>query len=144
MDPYAAGMFDGNPYRLKQNILGRLVVILDGQLEDRGLELIKPISRAVLRHEIHELILTDEDCGPGSRVNRIAYLGFFEVDQGGVLVTGDRLLINGQEAGTLAGFDATHHPNHWNIILRTQELKSGFVRGLGLGKEVIFSPANSA
>jgi len=60
---------------------------MDGTLDDRGLELIGLPSRAIGRGEIHELISTDETGAvPGSRVDRIAYLGFWEIERGGVLI----------------------------------------------------------
>jgi len=60
VDPYQAGMFKGNPYVKKREIMGDLVVVLDGRLEERNLQLMAPISRALLKGDIHELILTDE------------------------------------------------------------------------------------
>lgn len=63
VDPYQAGLFGANPYDLKREIKGRLVVRLKGELANRGLNLVTPISRAVQKNEIHELILTDE-AGP--------------------------------------------------------------------------------
>jgi len=93
-DPYARNMFGTfNPYYAKQPIVGRLVVVLDGVYENHGLELIKPPSRALRQTEIHELIVTDEGAQPGSKVNNIAYVGFFEVMQGGVIVVGNEVTI---------------------------------------------------
>ncbi|MFZ5687810.1 MAG: DUF6917 domain-containing protein [Bacillota bacterium] len=136
LDPYHQGMFQENPYKAKMDVIGRLVVVLDGRLEGRGLQLIRPISRALCRHEIHELIITNERKGPGQQVNRIAYLGFMEILQGGVLVAGDRLYVDGRLVGEVVGFDETHMPNHWNIVLSGTELRSGKEMGLSLGVEV--------
>lgn len=143
IDPYQAGMFKANPYAAKSDIVGRLVVILDGRLEGRSLQLITPISRAVRRFDVHELIFTDEEATPGQRVNRIAYLGFIEIMEGGVLVVGDELLVRGEPVGKIAGFDETHMPNHLNIVIRSPERTSGLERGIAIGSEVRFvhSPA---
>ena len=66
-DPYKTGMFQQNPYYAKRTVEGRLVVVLDGKYEQRGLQLIPQVSRALLQHEIHELIVSDEEgIGPGS------------------------------------------------------------------------------
>ncbi|HMM19469.1 MAG TPA: hypothetical protein PKA10_01945 [Selenomonadales bacterium] len=139
-DPYAAGKFTVNPYAAKRDVTGTLAVVLDGKMEDRGLELIRPISRCLRKYEIHELILTDEvDAKPGSAVNRIAYLGFVELEQGGVVVSGDKLLLDGEIIGTLAGFDETHMPNHLNIVVKTDRLATGAERGAGLGLPVRFT-----
>jgi hypothetical protein len=124
-DPYARNMFGQfNPYFAKRQISGDLAVVLDGTFDERGLELILPSSRAVKASEIHELILSDEPTGPGQRVNRIAYVGFLEIKQGGVIIVGDTVHIGGKIIGTIAGFDETHMPNHLNIVL-AGERKTG-------------------
>ena len=138
-DPYQSGMFSSNPYYAKTSIVGELNVVLDGKLENRELSLIKQISRCVLKHEIHELIISDEDgIGPGSTVNKIAYLGFFEISQGGVLTTGDNVYCAGKLIGTLAGFDETHMPNHLNIVIKSDTRMSGTEQGVILGDEITF------
>lgn len=138
VDPYKAGMFKANPYAAKTPIKGNLVVVLDGKLEGRSLQLMNPISRALCKNEIHELILTDEtEAGPGKQVNKIAYLGFFEVTEGGVMVAGDELTIGGKKIGVIAGFDETHMPNHLNIIVKADSRSTGVEQGLQLGDEVL-------
>jgi len=138
-DPYAAGKFAANPYAKKSAVEGPLVVVLQGRMEDRGLALITPISRCLRRYDVHELILTDEaGAKPGSRVDRIAYLGFFAVEAGGVLVSGDEVLLDGRPVGVLAGFDETHMPNHLNIVIRTDRLLTGVELGASLGAAVSF------
>lgn len=142
VDPYAAGKFTVNPYAAKTDVTGSLTVVLRGTMDDRGLELIKPISRCVRRHDIHELILTDEtEAKPGSRVNRIAYLGFAGFDAGGVIVSGDEVRIAGRCIGTLAGFDETHMPNHLNIVVRTDRLADGVAQDVKLAMPVCFTAA---
>lgn len=138
VDPYKSGMFKKNPYAKKRPCQGNLVVVLDGKIEGRKLQLMTPISRAVLAGEIHELIVTDEEeAGPGQEVNRIAYWGFFEVTQGTVMVAGDTIRIAGQKLGTIAGFDETHMPNHINIIVKSPERKTGVELNLSLEDEVL-------
>lgn len=118
-DPYTNNMFGKqNPYFAKRPVLGKVVVVLDGVYENRGLCLIKPPSRALKRGEIHELILTDDQCSPGDTVNKIAYLAFMEVEQGSVIVQGDAVEVGRQVVGTVAGYDETHMPNHLNIVLK--------------------------
>ncbi len=125
-DPYSRSDFLLDTYWAKVPILGNLVVVLQGYLPDRELSLINPKSRALLKGEIHELILTNEiEAGPGQTVNNIAYVGFVEIEQGGVAVVGDKIVINGQNMGTVAGFDITHMPNHLNIVLKSSQLLSG-------------------
>lgn len=138
-DPYKSGMFLTNPYYAKSDIQGHLVVVLDGKLEQRGLELISQISRCVLKNEIHELIASNEaGLGAGSKVDKVAYLAFFEISQAGVLTIGDEVLWGGQLIGTVAGFDETHMPNHLNIVVSTRERLSGAELNLNLGDLITF------
>ncbi len=137
-DPYASGKFSFNPYAKKSDVTGCLVVVLDGRFPDRGLELIDPISRAVKKHEIHEMILSLEQAKPGGRVEAIAYLAFFEVEQGGVLVAGDEVEIPGKWAGRLLGYDETHLPNHLNVVVGGNQERTGAELGLEPGDRIIF------
>lgn len=140
-DPYVDKLFKdaGLPFTEKTAVTGRINCTLHARSEKRGLELAPFPSRAVLKHEIHELILTDEDGGPGKTVNRIAYLGFFEVEQGGILWVGDEVSLGGVVAGRLAGYDLTHFPNHFNIIVKAVgEVKTGHESGFYPGTQVVF------
>lgn len=137
-DPYKDGKFQENPYYAKSDVEGELVVVLNGKMNNRNLELITPISRCVCQHEIHELIFTDTQANPGDIVDRIAYLGFFEVHKGGVLIAGDQFELNGQVIGTLAGFDQTHMPNHQNIVINTKFLSSGKDLEAKVGSKIKF------
>lgn len=136
-DPYARGMFTQNPYARKKDVQGDLVVLLRGKYSDRGLNLIKPISRALNVGEVHELIVTSQEAKPGDVVNPIAYIGFFAVQQPGVIVTGDEVRVGDSLIGRLAGFDETHMPNHLNIVVNGEE-KDGEERGLDVGNNVVF------
>jgi len=138
-DPYSSGMFTGNPYFDKSDILGSLVVVLQGRLEKRGLQIISPPSRCVKKYEVHELIASDEEnIKPGGTVDNVAYLGFVEISQGGVITIGDEVICGGKIIGVIAGFDETHMPNHQNIILHCGERISGAELGLCLGDAVTF------
>lgn len=136
-DPYKRGMFKTNPYAKKKPLKGNLVVVLDGKYEDRGLQLIPQPSRCLIANEVHELILTDENKGPGDTVDKIAYIGFFIVRESTVITVGDEVKINGQLIGKIAGFDETHMPNHYNIVLYGEERISGNERNLNLDDEIV-------
>jgi hypothetical protein len=127
-----------NPYVSKSDVVARVVVVMRGVSDRRGLLLTGHRSRAVPNRQIHELMLTDEPSGPEATVQRVALLAFIEIFQGGVLLTGDRVEVAGQVIGTLAGFDDTHMPNHQNICLHTADLVDGERRGLRLGDIVRF------
>jgi hypothetical protein len=140
-DPYVNKLLDKEfPCTDKSLVAGRINCILQARAEQRGLELCPYPSRAVLQHEIHELILTAEEAGPGKRVDRIAYLGYFEVLEGGVLWVGDRVEVDCQVVGRLAGYDLTHFPNHMNIIIQAQApLRTGFESGYKPGAAITFT-----
>lgn len=112
-------------YADKVDIAIRLVAIMRGKIEDREMELIAERTRTVTGSEVHELILSDESAGPGDVVGRVAYLGFGEMQNGGVLAVGDRLLHRERPIGVLAGFDYNHMPNHMNIVFRGDGFASG-------------------
>lgn len=136
-DPYARNMFDKfNPYYLKRPVRGRLAVVLDGVFDDRGLQLIKPPSRALKAAEIHEFILTDEEKSPGDSVNRIGYVGFAEITVGGVIIIGDPVRVGNKMIGKIAGFDETHMPNHLNILIQGSRT-SGRELALSLEDEMV-------
>ncbi|SDF54943.1 DUF6917 domain-containing protein [Sporolituus thermophilus] len=139
VDPYKSGKLKNNPYAKKSDVGGSLVVVLDGQMDDRGLSLIAPISRCIKKDEVHELILTDEmGARPGVTVNSIAYLGFFAAEQSGVLVEGDEVTVNGKKIGKIAGFDETHMPNHLNIVIKAEKRQTGLELDLNPGDKVVF------
>ena len=139
MDPYASGMIKKSSYAQKKIIKGKLVVILDGIISKRGLNLIIPPSRAIKKNEIHEVIITEEeDAAPGKIVNSIAYVCFFEVEKGGVVVVEDEVYIGKKLIGKVIGFDDTHMPNHQNIILYATEKKTGVELKINLDERILF------
>lgn len=139
-EPYSAGLLKFDPYAKKQPVIGKVVAVLRGRLDNRNLVLIEPRSRALKVGEIHELILTDEkEAAPGKTVDHIAYLAFVEIVQAGVIVTNDRVkLSDGRQIGKLVGFDETHMPNHENIVIYSEQLVSGEELGLEIGEMIIF------
>lgn len=137
MEPYKAGMIKGNIFLKKKDVSGKMIALTDLTLDSRGLELIAPHSRAVLEHEIHELILTDEQrAEPSGTVNHIFVVGFFEVTIGGILSVGDWVFADKDAIGRIAGFDVTHMPNHMNIVIKTDKLSKP---KLNLDQEIVIS-----
>ena len=98
--------------------------------------MIQPISRCIKKDDVHELIMTNEHCGPGSTVNNIAYVGFVRIVTGGVVIQGDEVYVNEQLLGMIAGFDETHMPNHQNIIIAAHSLYTGQELGFEPGMPV--------
>jgi hypothetical protein len=137
-DPYARNLVNRGFYHSKPDMRARVVAVLTGTLENRGLELIQPISRTFPAGTIIELIGTDEqDAAPGGSVQRIAYLAFVEVLDAGVVLSGDAVTAKGDMLGVIAGFDDTHMPNHQNTIVRMQARRSGAEIGLTPGDEIL-------
>jgi kynureninase len=138
-EPHAGGILDKYPYAAKTDVEGRLVCILDARSDKRGMELILHPSRALCRHEIHELAVTDDPhAAPERTVDRVAYLAFFRVEEGGIVLVGDKVEVSGKEIGEVVGFDLTHAPNHMNVLLRAAERKTGPQLGLSLRDSIVF------
>jgi hypothetical protein len=141
-EPHGSGILDKYPYAAKSDVAGRLVCILDARSEQRGMELTIHPSRAVCQGEIHELAITDDPhAEPNYTLNRVAYLAFFTVEQGGIVLVGDRVLVGEVELGRVVGFDLTHFPNHMNLLIGARQRKTGLEMRLNLGDVVTFTAA---
>lgn len=139
-DPYANKLVATDFYFQKTVLHGQMVVVLQGELDNRGLMIIKQPSRVVRQYEVIEMIMTDEESVElGGIVNKIAYIGFFEMLTGGVLLVGDSVTLNGEPIGQICGFDETHYPNHLNVVIRHLSRSSGRKLDAQLGHRVYFS-----
>ncbi len=98
--PYDPKKITPDLYGDRSPVEGRVVAILHVSFKDRGLKLIDTKSRAVLKHEIHEIMITDEKkAAPGGGADRVAAVAFFEITKGGLIVTGDRVTAAGTKIG---------------------------------------------
>lgn len=137
-DPYTSPV----PYTaigstVRRQLIGYLVAVSGRSSDSRGLVLIPQPTRVICRYQIHELMTTDEaEAAPGKEVNRISVVGWFEVIQGTSLIADNPVYLNGRNVGSLAGFDDTHAPNHYNLVVRTPSRFSGLYVGLKVGDEV--------
>ena len=132
-------VFGTNVYASRRDLRGRFVTVLRGVTDQRGLQLTELRSRAAPRFVIHEIMTTDEEgAEPGSTVNRVALLGFFEIEEGSVMLVGDEVYSGNTLLGVIAGFDETHMPNHQNICLKVDELRDGESIGLSVEDAVRF------
>ncbi|MGC0312041.1 DUF6917 domain-containing protein [Kitasatospora acidiphila] len=124
----------------KRPVAGELVKVLIHRREDRGMTVEPYASRCVRAGELHELVTTDvADGTPGTRVDRVGFLGFTEISRAGVIDRGDTVWIGGRPVGTVLGFDACHFPNHYNILISTGEPITGEELGLAPEAEVRFT-----
>ncbi len=131
----------GVPEILRTRFGGRFVGVMALSRDDRGFALIAAPTRCIRRGDVHELILTDEPgAAPGTGVQRCRFLGFVEFESAGVLVRGDTIEIDGRVAGTVAGFDECHFPNHLNIVLQAEVARTGIEFGLRPGASLVVHP----
>lgn len=104
---------------------GQLLKTMSHTRFDRGMTLIEFGSRCVPKGEIHELVSTDQhDATPGSRIDRVGFIGFMEAHNAGVIEIGDRFYLGEHFIGTVLGFDDCHFPNHYNILIATPRLQT--------------------
>ncbi|MET9348767.1 DUF6917 domain-containing protein [Streptomyces termitum] len=126
----------------KRAVRGALVKVLLHERTDRGMVLEPFAARCVRRGEVHELVTTDRWTDvPGARVDRVGFLGFVELAEGGVLDRGDAVLIGGEPVGRVLGFDGCHLPNHYNILIHADRLLTGGSLELAPETPVLFAPA---
>ncbi|MFJ9929961.1 hypothetical protein SAMN04490357_0553 [Streptomyces misionensis] len=110
----------------KRVVRGALVKVLVHRRTDRGMRLEEHAARCVRRGEVHELVTTDQwEPRPGARIDRVGFLGFVELECGGVIDRGDLVRIGDAVVGTVLGFDACHLPNHYNILIHAERAVSG-------------------
>lgn len=137
---YDPRLITRSAYGDRRPVLGEVVALLHITFKERGLKLIEAMSRALLKGEIHELMITDEEPNLGGTVNRVSAIAFFEVERGGIIVVGDEVTIGRNPLGILAGFDLTHMPNHMNILIKSNSLEAP---RFNLGDPVIFRHSHS-
>lgn len=134
--PYDPKSITPDLYGERRPVEGEIVAILHVSFKDRGLKLLDTKSRAVLEHEVHELMITDEkEAAPGGGANRVLAVAFFEVTRGGLIVTGDEVTVGGRLIGGLVGYDVNHMPNHMNILLRAPSVDEP---PLHVGEKILF------
>ncbi|MFF7790893.1 DUF6917 domain-containing protein [Streptomyces sp. NPDC007991] len=124
----------------KRAVHGQLVKVLIHRRDDRGMALEECASRCVRRGEVHELVTTDHtETAPGTRIDRVGFLGFVEIGCAGVIDRGDEVWVDGSMVGSVLGFDACHFPNHYNILISAPERLTGMDLGLAPEAEVRFT-----
>jgi hypothetical protein len=134
--PYDTSKITPSVYGDRREVIGEIVAILHVSFTDRGLKLIDTKSRALVKNEIHELMITDEDTAkPGGLANRVNAIAFFEVKKGGLIVLTDEVSISGATLGNVVGYDLTHMPNHMNILVKVPKLHEPQMK---VGNEISF------
>lgn len=101
----------------------RVVRLLFHVADDRGMRLSPSGSRCIPVGQIHELVTTtDRPTNAGDIVDNVGFLGFVEFKDPAMLCRGDEVWLGDLRIGTLAGFDESHFPNHYNILIRSDRL----------------------
>ncbi|OXM72315.1 MULTISPECIES: DUF6917 domain-containing protein [Amycolatopsis] len=115
----------------KRTVQGRLVKVLRHRRDERGMSLEPHTARCVREGEVHELVTTDHtETAPGSRIDRVGFLGFAELTCGGVIDRDDPVWIGERLVGRVLGFDSCHFPNHYNILIHVPSPLTGTELGL--------------
>jgi hypothetical protein len=120
-------------YRERRPVRGEVVTVIEVTFASSGIDLVESWSRAVPRGEIHEIMIW---CPTEERDEDAAAVAFIEITQGGNIVNGDEVKVDGEPIGNLAGFDYNHMPNHMNVVVETKSLKLP----LKLGSVFDFTP----
>lgn len=134
------GQLKPYPASERRAIQAEMVVVMTNARNDANRVLMEERSRALRKFDVHELLVTIDEAGPDGLINRVAFLGFFEVIVAGLLVAGDRLVTEKGEIGHVAGFDPHHMPNHLNVVVNAQALHTGERHGLRVGTPITFQP----
>jgi hypothetical protein len=114
--------------------------------DDAHYKLMDVVPRSLYRGEIYEIFVTDDPrAAPGGRMKRFSLVGHFEVEEGGFVRAGDRVLAAGKEVGTIVGYNACpalRAPETVviHIYVRGDKLVSGKDLGLKLEDEVTTLP----
>ncbi|WP_410951339.1 DUF6917 domain-containing protein [Pseudomonas sp. S1(2024)] len=129
-----------SPRPSKARLDGKLVKLLFHTRHDRGMTLIEHASRCVRQGELHEVVSTDQlDAQAGSRIDRVGFIGFVEIQQAGVIERGDLLWSGDACLGWVLGFDECHFPNHYNILIATHRLMTAdTLNDAGIGSVLHF------
>jgi hypothetical protein len=122
-------------------IIGWWPAVMRHRRTRRGMRPAEWKTRCIRAGEIHEVILCAPGVPRGQPVDDVSYLGFTEILRGGLLALGDELHTANRLMGVVYGFDETHYPNHYNILIAAASLVTGEDIQLRAGQSVVFAPA---
>jgi len=134
----------------KYEVASFVVKLLFHSRTDRAMTLSRWPSRCIPAGQIHELVTTtDRPRAAGDRVDRVGFLGFTQFAAPAVVERGDEVWFvpgagGSRRIGQVAGFDECHWPNHYNILIDSEELLTAGDIDLRPGDEIRFLPAPTA
>ena len=105
-------------YLDRRPVKGEVVTVIDVTFDSSGIDLVDTWSRAVPRDEVHEIMIWS----PLEEGDDAAAVAFIEVTQGGNIVNGDEVRLDGKAIGHLVGFDYNHMPNHMNVVVEARSI----------------------
>lgn len=105
---------------------------MDHERHNRSLCIGSYKTRCIQEKEIHEFMMCEQSTDISVPINYIAYLGFGEFALGGVIEVGDLLYSGEKLIGEIVGFDNTHFPNHYNIVVQGNNCVTGAACHLSL------------
>lgn len=114
------------------------VAVMDHSRYDRAIRPAGWDTRCISAGQVHEFI----NVGPGPQfpVDHVEYFGFAAFEVSGVLAVGDALIGDDGVLGRIVGFDETHMPNHYNILVECKELLNGRALSLIAGESIATRP----
>ncbi|GGK75322.1 DUF6917 domain-containing protein [Mangrovihabitans endophyticus] len=130
-------------FRRRREVCGTWVAVMTHRRRDRGVRPAEWRTRCLRSGEIHEFIVCQPPDDPDAVIDEVCYLGFAEISRGGVVVLGDELWCGDRLIGVVHGFDETHMPNHYNILVRSPDPQTGADLALQIAGPIVFraSPA---
>lgn len=114
------------------------VAVMDHSRRDRAIRPAAWDTRCISAGQVHEFI--NVGAKPEFPVDRVEYYGFAAFDVSGVLAVGDTLVGEDGALGTIRGFDETHMPNHYNILVESKDLLNGRALNLTAGASMVTRP----
>jgi L-arabinose 1-dehydrogenase len=123
----------------KRQVESVVVKLLHHKLTDRGMILAPFETRCVRLGEIHELVTTDQsEAAQGDAVDRVGFLGFIEITRAGVIEVGDQVVHRDRVLGHVLGFDESHFPNHYNILVSSRQILAADDANLATEERITF------
>ncbi|WP_438493559.1 DUF6917 domain-containing protein [Streptomyces asiaticus] len=129
-------------FSARADIVGHWVAVMRHRRDDRAMELSPWKTRCIRPGEIHEIVLCRRDEVIRGAIDHVAYLGFAQAANGGVIAIGDDLVVSGKHIGEILGFDEKHMPNHYNILVTVDEPVTGEELGLSVGESIVVRTRN--
>ncbi|NPC91341.1 hypothetical protein HOO54_03545 [Bacillus sp. WMMC1349] len=123
----------------KRIVKGAFVKLLFHKQKYRGMRLMDFETRCVQQGEIHEIVTTThKNAKSGDTIDEVGFLGFAEMNCGGVIERGDQVIINNKVIGYVLGFDDCHFPNHYNVLIAVEQTMTADELHIAVENEIIF------